>query len=168
MTTTRSNTEKSLLFLLRISLGWVFLWAGIRQVFMTSGWSAGQFLAGAKTFPAFFALFTDPTILPIISFLVKWGHLLLGISLMLGVAVRLSGTIGAVLMMLYYFPRLDFPYVGGVQYFIVEYHLVYAMGYAYLAATRAGEVWGLQHIVETLPALQPLYQRVPALRQLAA
>ncbi len=30
-----TTTQRSLVFVLRIMLGWVFLWAGIRQVFLT-------------------------------------------------------------------------------------------------------------------------------------
>jgi len=169
MTAERSQYEKTLIFLLRVSLGWVFLWAGFRQVFMTSNWSAGVFLEHAQSFQGFFNLFTAPAVIPIVSFLVKWGHLLLGISLVLGVAVRLSGVVGAMLMILYYLPRLHFPYVDqGVTNLIVEYHLVYALGYLYLSHVRAGEVWGLQHFVENLPALQPLFDKAPVLRRLAA
>jgi thiosulfate dehydrogenase [quinone] large subunit len=135
--------QSTLIFLLRVSLGWVFLWAAIRQL-GDPKFTAAQFLAGAKTFPGFFALFLQPEVLPIVNVLVKTGHLLIGLSLIFGVSVRLSSAFGALLMMLYYFPRMEFPYVSGVNQFIVEYHLVYALVLIYLGAVGAGRIAGLE------------------------
>lgn len=140
----REALQKAVIFLLRVAIGWVFLWAAIRQI-PDAKWSAAQFLAGAKTFPGFYAFFLQPEILPITNVLVKYGHLLLGLSLMTGVCVRLSSGFGALLLMLYYFPRLDFPYVVSPTYFIVEYHLVYALLLVYLGAIRAGRIGGLEN-----------------------
>ena len=154
------SLQNTLIFLLRVSLGWVFLWAAIRQ-FGDPKWSAAQFLGGAKTFPGFYAVFMQPEVLPIVNVLVKTGHLLIGLSLISGISVRLSSAFGALLMMLYYFPRLDFPYVGGPTYFIVEYHLVYAMVLVYLGAVQAGRYGGLASFVARF---EPLASR-PRLRR---
>ena len=43
--------------------------------------------------------------------LVKWGYLLIGLSLFLGLLTRVGATIGAALMFIYYLAHLDFPYV---------------------------------------------------------
>jgi thiosulfate dehydrogenase [quinone] large subunit len=156
----RETVQKAVIFLLRVAIGWVFLWAAIRQI-PDAKWSAAQFLSGAKTFPGFYAFFLQPEILPITNVLVKYGHLLLGLSLMAGLCVRLSSGFGALLLMLYYFPRLDFPYVGGgVTNLIVEYHLVYALVLVYLGAIRAGRFGGL----ETWVASWPLFAKYPRLR----
>jgi thiosulfate dehydrogenase [quinone] large subunit len=135
--------QNTLIFVLRVSLGWVFLWAAIRQ-FSDPKFTAAQFLAGAKTFTGFYGFFLQPEILPIVNVLVKTGHLLIGLSLIAGVSVRLSSAFGALLMMLYYFPRMEFPYVSGVNQLIVEYHLVYALVLLYLGAIGAGRIVGLE------------------------
>ena len=42
------------------------------------------FLNSTKTFHSFFMVFTNPTVAPIVSFLVAYGHLLIGLSLLVG------------------------------------------------------------------------------------
>lgn len=160
---TDNALQRTLIFLMRVSLGWVFLWAAMRQL-ADPAWSAAGFLKGAKTFTGFYELFMHPAILPIVNVLVKGGHLLIGISLILGIGVRLSAAFGALLLMLYYFPRLDFPYVGSPTYFIVEYHLVYAMMLVYLGAIRAGQVIGLENWFANLSFVAPVFERRPQLR----
>src|SRR3989344_4883089 len=112
------------IFLLRVSLGWLFLYAGLSKVFDPS-WSAAPYLLNAKTFPEFFAFFARPDILPFTNFLNEWGLTLIGISLLLGIFVRLGSVAGLVLMGLYYFPALNgaFP---NPHSFVVDEHVIYA------------------------------------------
>lgn len=129
------------LFLLRISLGWLFFYSGITKV-LDSSWSAAGYLEGAKTFPDLFAFFLQPNILPIVNLLNEWGQLLLGVSLILGVFVRLSAWGGVLLMILYYLPVLDFPYPNAHSY-IVDEHIIYICALLVLLSFNAGKVWGL-------------------------
>ena len=59
--------QKISLFLLRVSLGWVFLYAGITAL-TTPSWSAAGYLKGAKTFVGFYQWLLQPNILPTINF----------------------------------------------------------------------------------------------------
>lgn len=152
--------QKLFLFLLRISLGWMFLYAGITKV-LDPNWSAAGYIKGAKTFPEFYQFLLNPSILPIVNFMNEWGLTLLGISLILGIGVRLSSVLGAVLMMLYYFAALDFPYPNPNSY-IVDEHIVYAAALLFLASLRAGRVWGLESWCSKLP----LCSKFPWLRNL--
>ncbi|KKS95955.1 hypothetical protein A3B05_03215 [Candidatus Giovannonibacteria bacterium RIFCSPLOWO2_01_FULL_43_160] len=133
--------QKISLFLLRVSLGWVFLYAGITAL-TTPSWSAAGYLKGAKTFVGFYQWLLQPNILPTINFVNEWALTLLGISLILGVFVRFSAPLGAVLMLLYYFPILAFPYPNA-RAFVVDDHIIYAAALLTLASLRAGNVWGL-------------------------
>jgi len=57
-------------------------------------------------------------------------------------------TITAIVMIaLFYFPGLDFPYVTGGGY-IVDRNIIYILVLALLYLTRAGELWGLDAKVE--------------------
>jgi len=166
---TDTSTQRVLIFALRIMLGWVFLWAGFRQIFLTESFSAAQFLAGAKTFPDLFQWLGSPSVVPVISFLVKWGHLLIGLSLVGGLMVPVSSVFGAVVLVLYYLPRLEFPFVGpGQTNLIVEYHLILAAALVYLGRVKAGTIWGLDPYAENLPLVGPLIRRYPSLRSLFA
>ncbi len=146
------------LLLLRLSLGSLFFYAGITKVF-DPNWSASFYLKGAKTFPAFYQWLLHPEILPLVNFLNEWGLTLIGLALILGVFVRLAGISGAVLMLLYYFPVLDFPYPNA-HALIVDEHIVYAAALLLLASFRAGRVFGLEKWCERLP----ICSRFPRLR----
>ena len=88
------------LLLTRVAFGILFFYAGITKV-LDSTWSAAGYIGGAKTFAGFYQLFLNPTILPIINFLNAWGLTILGLSLVLGLFVRLSSLLGIGLMLLY-------------------------------------------------------------------
>lgn len=133
---------------LRIALGWLMLYAGLVKVFNPS-WSAAGYLQNAKTFAVFYQWLTQPNILPVINFINEWGLTLLGISLILGVFTRLSSLFGALLMLLYYFPVLAFPYIE--HSFIVDEHIIYALVLLLFAASRAGRYYGLENWCANLP-----------------
>lgn len=141
--------QKGGLFLLRISLGWMMFYAGITKVIDPS-WSAEGYLKGAKMFPAFYHWLATPALLSLTNFVNEWGLTLLGVSLILGIGVRLSGIFGALLMLLYYLPILDFPYPNAHSY-IVDEHVVYAVALLLLAVFKAGRAWGLERWCGNLP-----------------
>lgn len=133
--------QKLALFLLRVTAGWMFFYAGITKIIDPS-WSAAGYMTGAKTFPALFAFFLNPSVLPYINFLNEWGLTLLGVSLILGLGVRYSSILGAILMFLYYLPILDFPFPN-VHSYIVDEHIIYIAALLVMSAMSAGRVWGL-------------------------
>lgn len=145
---TESNLDRGIIFILRIMMGWTFLYAGIWQIW--ENFDTAGFLNHVVTFHDFFAVFAKPAVLPYTDFLVKWGHLLIGLSLVSGLLVRISGPFAVLLMIVYYFAHMDFPYVESHLNFIVDFHLVYAVVIVYLIAHRAGRVWGLDGLVEQL------------------
>ena len=52
--------------------------------------------------------FATPAITaPTPTFLMKWGHLLIGLSLVSGLMVRISGPFGILLMLTYHFAHMD-------------------------------------------------------------
>ncbi len=129
------------LFILRVTTGWLMFYAGVVKI-LDSSWSAAGYLNNAKTFAGFYQWLAQPGLLPIINFVNEWGLTLLGVSLILGIGVRLSSIFGAILMLLYYFPAVEFPFVP--HGFIVEEHIIYAAVLAFLAAVNAGHYYGLE------------------------
>lgn len=136
-----SRPQKFFLFLLQIFMGWLFFYAGVTKIFPgilpqqapVFDWSAAGYLEGAKTFTSFYHFLAQPNILPVIDFVNQWGLMFLGVSLILGVFVRISSILGAILMLLYYLPILDFPYPNPNS-LIVDQHVVYMVVLLYLAA----------------------------------
>jgi thiosulfate dehydrogenase [quinone] large subunit len=159
---TNMKLQNGLILFFRLAMGWTFLYAGVWQL-LSHDFTAASFLTHTKTFHDFFVLFTNPTVLPITDFMVKWGHLLIGLSLVSGLMVRVSGPFGILLLGVYYFAHLDFPYVESNVNFIMDFHLVYMGVITWLIAMRAGHVWGLDGLVEKthlpdgLNGLRPLF-----------
>ena len=158
---TYSPYERGILFYLRLTMAWTFLYAASHQVFVP-GWTVVGFLNHTKTFHDLFAIFTTPTMGPITTFMVEYGHLLIGLSLLVGLLVRISAAFGVLLMIMYWFAHMDWPFIENTNNFIVDYHLVYAGVLVYLIVRKAGHVWGLDAWAENLklvkdhPALKPL------------
>lgn len=137
-----STTQSASLFLLRISMGWMFFYAGITKI-LDPEWTSAGYLADPAMFQNFYAWLVSPEILPITNFLNEWGLTLLGVALILGAFVRTSAFLGAILMVLYYFPILQYPYPNAHSY-IVDDHIVYALALLVLAVFHAGRAWGLE------------------------
>ena len=133
--------QKISIFLLRIIMGWLFLYAGVTKI-IDPAWSAAGYLKGAKTFIAFYHWLLSPDILPTVNVLNEWGLTLIGLALLVGIFARISAISGTVLMLLYYFSVLDFPYPNPHSY-LVDEHIIYALALLLLAILNAGRVWGL-------------------------
>jgi thiosulfate dehydrogenase [quinone] large subunit len=93
---------------------------------------------------------------------VEYGHLLIGLSLLTGLMVRVSASFGVLLMIIYWFAHMDWPFIENTNNLIVDYHLVYAGVLVYLIVKRAGHVWGLDAWAENMqfvkdhPGFKPL------------
>ncbi|OGN16629.1 MAG: hypothetical protein A3C81_01440 [Candidatus Yanofskybacteria bacterium RIFCSPHIGHO2_02_FULL_46_19] len=136
--------QRFMVLLLRLAMGWMMFYAGTTKV-LDPGWSAAGYLKSAKTFAGFYQWLAQPDIIPFINFINEWGLTLLGVSLILGIFVRLSSLLGVLLMLLYYIPVLSFPYVG--HGYIVDEHVIYALVLLFFAASRAGRIWGLDALI---------------------
>ena len=147
-----TKMERSLAEIFRVAMGWVFLYAAYQQI-SDPQWTAATFLNRTKTAHDFFVWFASPTQVAVTNFLVKWGHLLIGISLILGLLTRVGAFLGAVLMSMYYIAHMDFPYVESQSNFIVDYHLIYIGVLIYLIIMRAGHYVGLDYFVSRTPML---------------
>ncbi|MCR4328256.1 MAG: DoxX family protein [Patescibacteria group bacterium] len=150
------RNAKIAVFLLRITTGWMFFYAGIVKI-MNPAWSAVGYLQSAKTFPGFYNALASPALLPFTNFINEWGLTLIGASLILGIGVRWSGILGALMMVLYYLPILEFPYPNAHSY-IVDEHIIYAAALLLLSALRAGHMWGLERAFSRIPLLGRISQ----------
>jgi thiosulfate dehydrogenase (quinone) large subunit len=146
-----TKLDQGIIFVLRVCVGWLFLYSGAWQILQN--YSAAGFLTHVVTFHAFFANFATPAMLPYTDFLMKWGHLLIGLSLVSGLMVRVSGPFGILLMVTYHFAHMDWPFIENHLSLFVDYHLVYATVIVYLMAHNAGHVFGLDGVVERFPVI---------------
>jgi thiosulfate dehydrogenase (quinone) large subunit len=162
-TSATSTFDRSIILFFRLAMAWTFLYAASHQIFDPK-FSVAGFLSHTKTFHDVYTMFTTPTVAPILTFLVSYGHLLIGLSLAVGLLVRVSASFGIMLVLMYWTAHMDFPYIENANNFLLDYHIVYAGVLVFLIVKHAGHVWGLDGVVERLPVVQ----QHPALRPLVA
>src|SRR3984893_674849 len=148
-----SPFERNMIVFFRLAMAWTFLYAASHQVF-DPNFTVAAFLSHTKTFHDMYAVFTTPSVSPTITFLVSYGHLLIGLSLLFGLMVRLSAAFGVALLLIYWTAHMDWPFIENTNNFIIDYHIVYATMCVYLIVERAGHVWGLDAWAEKLPVFQ--------------
>ena len=136
-----SRMENCVILYLRFLMGWTFLYAAIHH--FGDGKFVEGFLGHTKTFHDVYAPLTASTIVPILTFLVEYGHLLIGLSLISGFLVRISAPFAILMMVLYWTAHMDYPYIENHNNFLVDYHIVYAVILLILLVKNAGHVWGL-------------------------
>jgi len=140
--------QKTSLFILRVVVGWMFFFSGISKL-LNPNWSAESYLTSAKTFHSFYAWLASPGISPFTNLLNEWGLTLIGIAVIFGIFVRPASFLGALMMILYWFPILDFPYPNPNS-FIVDQHIIYSAAFLVLATCNAGMAYGFREKYEAV------------------
>lgn len=130
-------------FGLRLSLGWIFLWAGADKLYsQASGSSATAGYLQFATFGPLEGFFQSLAGSAIVEGLVVWGLLLIGIALILGAMTRVAAISGAVMMVLFYasaMPPAHNPFMDD--------HIVYALLLVFLGVIGAGRFLGMDGII---------------------
>ena len=100
-----SNLQIFSLTLLRVLIGWHFLYEGLTKLFSIPAWSAKTYLMGSvgPFASGFQSMASNPGLMPVIDNLNIWGLLLIGLSLFTGLFSRPFKLCGIVLLSLYYF-----------------------------------------------------------------
>ncbi|RNC65295.1 DoxX family protein [Proteiniphilum sp. X52] len=98
-----SKLQRYALFILRVLIGWYFLYEGLAKVF-TPNWSAFGYLMDSKgLFASFFArLAENPAWLEAVNWINIWGLTIVGLMLVLGLFTNI-GYIGAMIFLLLYY-----------------------------------------------------------------
>jgi thiosulfate dehydrogenase (quinone) large subunit len=156
------------LAVLRISMGFVFLWAFLDKTF---GWSystpSGKawihggsptkgFLSHVEVGP-FQSWFRSIAGSGWADWLFMLGLLGIGIALILGVGLRIAAVAGVAMMALMWFAEFPFAQhdstgaATGSTNPLTDYHFIYALVLVVLALTYAGSTWGLGKYWAKLP-----------------
>lgn len=143
-----NNQLKMAVFLSRVGLGIMFFYAGITKV-LNPAWSAAGYLGSAKTFPDLYQWFASAGNIGWVNFMNEWGLTLIGLALISGLLVRWASLGGILIMILYYFPIMQFPYVGPNS-FLIDEHVIFMFVFFILIASNAGTFWGLDSWLKRL------------------
>lgn len=109
-----SAYQSFFLVLLRVAIGWHFLYEGLVKV-INPDWSSFGYLMDSKGLLAgiFTFMASHKDVLQIVDLINIWGLLLVGLGLILGLFTRLSVICGIILLSLYF---LSHPPLAGIQY----------------------------------------------------
>ncbi len=115
------------LVLLRILIGWHFLYEGVIKAYNPS-WTARGYLLSASILKPFFAWLASDSLITTIDYLNIFGLIAVGISLLAGIKVK-WGCVGGMLLLLFYYLAHP-PFAGLPQgpsegsYWIVNKNLI--------------------------------------------
>lgn len=123
-----NNTQLFLILLLRMFIGWHFLYEGIIKL-VDPSWSAASYLLYSDWIFSgiFHAMAANETLLAIINFCNIWGLILIGLALIFGVFTRVAALGGAALLLLYYIANPPFTLADSMKegsYMIIDKNLV--------------------------------------------
>jgi len=151
-----SNIQLWMLVILRVTIGWHFLYEGFSKIY-TPGWTSAGYLEVSRwIFADFFKwIAANPTALQIVDFLNIWGLILVGLGLMLGCFTRIASIGGMVLLLLYYlanppFVGLDFGVPTEGSYLVVNKNLVEFFALAVIILFPTGSFLGVDRLLKKL------------------
>ena len=163
--TLSENIKLYSLTILRIIIGWHFLFEGISKAFTPSWTSADFLLLSNWIFAGFFHWIAgNQAVLGVVDFAVTWGLVVMGLSLMLGIFDRTSSVAGMILIAMFWIAnppltRLDFGVPHEGNYLIVDKNIVEFFALLVLSLFPTGKILGLGVFLkktrsEKIPSLQ--------------
>jgi len=143
------------LVILRITIGWHFLYEGGVKV-LNPHWTAKSYLLDSGGFlKGLFELIAgNQTLLSLSDSANAWGLTLIGLSLLLGIFTRYSSIAGILLLLLYYlshpsFPGIEYLFPSDGSYFIINKTLVELFALLVVFAFPTSHIFGLQRLIKS-------------------
>jgi len=148
-----TNIQLTALVLLRVLIGWHFLYEGLVKLCNPYWTSAGYLLNSKWIFSGLFkSIVASPTALKIVDFLNVWGLIAIGLGLMVGCLARAAGIAGIVLLVFYYLcnpPFIGYTYTTPAEgsYLIVNKNLVEMCALFVLTVFPTSKLIGLDRLI---------------------
>jgi thiosulfate dehydrogenase (quinone) large subunit len=151
-----TNVQKTSLVILRVLIGWHFMYEGVAKL-LKGTWSAAGYLSQARGLlaPFFQWIAHTPNVLTIVNQMNIWGLIAIGLGLILGCFTRWASYAGMLLILLYYLANP--PFVGYFysipmegNYLIVNKNLVEMAALFLISVTPSGRWAGLDLLVNKI------------------
>jgi thiosulfate dehydrogenase [quinone] large subunit len=158
-----THTAARALAVLRISTGFVFLWAFLDKTFgfgyatpTAKAWINGGsptkgFLSSVDVGP-FQSTFHNLAGTHFANWAFMLGLLGIGLALILGIGLRIAAGAATLMMAMMWFA--EYPLAKGSSNPITDYHFIYAVSAVVVALTYAGHTWGLGRWWASLPIVR--------------
>lgn len=142
------KNQRSAIVLLRMLIGWHFLYEAVVKIF-NPNWTSKYYLLSAESFTKpFFTWLAGDGLIGMVDFLNILALVIVGITLVLGIFERMGAIVGILLLLLYYFAHPAFP--GASQagtegsYFLVNKNLIEAAALYVIYLCPTGQYFGLR------------------------
>ncbi len=149
-----SFAQSLALFLLRVLIGWHFLYEGLVKL-LDPNWTSAAYLKSSQWIFAdiFHSMADNSAILTITDLLNEWGLIIIGLGLIIGIYTRLMSWAGMILILLYYVAMPPLPgltYVVSMEgnYLVVNKNLIEAGALLVLAVFPSGLQYGADLILK--------------------
>lgn len=148
-----TNIQLTALVILRVFIGWHFLYEGIVKV-LNPYWSSAGYLLDTKWIFSGLAtsIVSSPTALKIVDFLNEWALIAIGAGLIAGFLTRTASISGIVLLFLYYVfhpPFIGYTYTTPAEgsYLFVSKNLIEMCALFVLTLFPTGTAIGLDRFI---------------------
>ena len=147
------NAQLITLVILRILIGWHFLYEGVVKL-LNPYWSSAGFLVESKWIFSdwFLSIVANPTVLKVVDSINIWGLIAIGLGLILGCFTRVASICGIGLLLIYYVcnpPFIGFTYSAPTEgsYLIVNKNLIELFALLVLTLFPTGYIIGLDRLI---------------------
>jgi len=148
-----SNNQLWFLVILRVAIGWHFLYEGIVKL-LNPNWTAVGYLMDSKGWFAgiFHSIAGNPSAMQVADFLNIWGLILIGLALILGVFTKVAYYSGIALLAMYYLshpPMLNAAYAipSEGSYMFINKNLIELLTLVVLMLFPTSRVIGLDRLI---------------------
>jgi len=127
----KNGLKKLIITIIRVAIGWHFLYEGISKL-LIENWTSQGYLANTSGFLSdfFHWLAGGETLVKVVDFMNIYGLILIGLALFVGIFIRFASIGGMVLLVLYYFayPPFGTSLFGGTEghFYIVDRNFIEA------------------------------------------
>ncbi len=146
-----SKWQLSGLVVLRLTIGWHFLYEGVVKLFNPYWTSKGYLLSSEGIFQPFFVWLAGDSMLGMVDLLNVTMILVVGMALMLGSLTRIAAVAGIALLLFFY---LAHPPLHGMKasppvgsFWIVNYNLIEIAGLLVVYLFPTGRYFGLDYLI---------------------
>ena len=151
-----ATVEKFSLMLLRMAIGWHFLYEGLVKL-TADNWSSASYLANSRwvLHGLFDWIIVHPAALTVVDQLNIWGLILIGLGLILGAFTRAAAVSGIVLLIMYWMANpplvgLDYEMFTEGNYLVVDKNLVEMLALVAIAIFPTGLFFGLDNLLAAI------------------
>ncbi len=148
-----TTPQVSMLVILRILIGWHFLYEGFVKI-LNPYWTSAGFLIESKWIfaPVFHAIVANQAVLRMVDLMNMWGLLAIGLGLITGTLTRVASVSGMFLLLLYYVsnpPLIGMNYTAPSEgsYLIINKNMIELFALGVLTVFPTGTIIGIDRLI---------------------